>query len=426
VTSEPSNDLTLKLHSGQHKVFSHPARNRVVVSGRRWGKTTEAKAEGLCEFGVPGLVWYIAPTYDMARELMWEPMLATVPRDWLVGEPNQTRMEMQTIWGCRFACKSAQHPDRLRGRGPRKILCDEFQDWDDAKTTWQEVLMPSLLTTNGRAIFYGTPKSFNTLYDLYVLGQSGVEDWASWQFRTADAPHISPKALENFRAQMDRRSFAQEFEASFETMGGRAYYAFNRQKHVGPVALDRAAPVSIAFDFNIHPATAIIGQRFGNQCRVYREVWIPKAGGEATRAAALAVKQILADANWKGEIRIYGDSAGVAEKTTGPSDHAVLREVFPYGIWCIPKQAPHIKDRVEAVNTRCDKDGWFIVDRSCVHLIKDLEQVLMDDGGGFDKDQKKSGGDLTHISDALGYWICWEWPPAARGGAAMQMVGWIG
>jgi hypothetical protein len=122
-------DPHLALHSGQREVFENPSRFRVLVTSRRWGKTTLQKAEILRDFGQPGLVWYLAPTYDMCRDLMWAALRAIVPRAWLLSEPNESRMEMDTIWGCRFACKSVEHPDRLRGRGPRKVLGDEFQDW---------------------------------------------------------------------------------------------------------------------------------------------------------------------------------------------------------------------------------------------------------------------------------------------------------
>jgi hypothetical protein len=403
-------DVTIGLHPGQWSVHTNPARFRVVVTGRRWGKTTLDKAEAMSEYGEPGLVWYLAPTYDMARELMWEPIKAITPRQWLVREPNETRMELETIWGCRFACKSVEHPDRLRGRGPRKIIGDEFQDWKDGQRTWEEVLLPSLLTSNGTALLTGTPKSFNHLYDAYDKGQRQVDGWASWQFVTADAPHIDRAFLAQMRAEMDPRAYRQEFEASFEAMAGRAYYAFDRKKHVAPVQLVSGVPVCITFDFNINPATAVIGQGIGQDARVWREVWVTHAGGEATRAAAQKAKSHLALAGWTGEVRIYGDAAGSSPKTTGPSDHAILRDVFGGASWHIKPANPHVRDRVAAVNARCETmDGrqHFTVDPSCVHLIADLEQVIFEDTGDLDK---KSNPMLTHVSDALGYWVHRDWP----------------
>jgi hypothetical protein len=407
-------DPHVRLHELQRIVNQDPSQFRAVVTGRRWGKTTLDKAEVVEEFGTDGLIWYLAPTYDMARDLMWEPMKALVPRAWLVSEPNETRMEMETIWGCRFGCKSVEHPDRLRGRGPRKVICDEFQDWKNGQQTLEEVIMPSLLTTNGRLLITGTPKSFNHLHVVYEKGQRKVPGWASWQFRTIDAPHIQKPEMQAFiqamRAEMDPRAFRQEFEASFEALAGRAYYTFNRKDHVVTLDLEPSLPVCIGFDFNINPATAVIWQFRHQDVRVWREVFITHAGGEATRASAQAAKQIIEAAGFKGQIRLYGDPAGTAGKTTGPSDHAVVKEVFPTATWCIARSAPHVRDRVAAVNARCETmDGrqHMQIDPSCRKLIADLEQVVFLDTGELDK---KTNPALTHISDALGYGIHREFP----------------
>lgn len=418
----------LCLHPGQAAVFDSPASYRVLVSGRRWGKTELCKAETLREMGTPGTLWYIAPTYDMARDLMWEPLKALVPRHWLAREPNETRMEMLTHWGCRIGCKSAEHPDRLRGRGLRKAIMDEFQDWRDGMGVWETVIQPMLLTTQGTALFTGTPKHFNHLYELYARGQSTDArwaSWASWQYRTQDAPHIPQALLTEMKQQMDARAYRQEFEASFEALSGRAYYAFSRATHVRPVQLEPSVPVCISFDFNLNPATAVIGQRVGQELRVWREVWVAHAGGEATRAAAMAVQQHLQAAGWTGPIYGYGDPAGRAGKTTGPSDHAVLAQVFPRASWRIPKAAPHVRDRIQAVNSKCETtDGrqWLTVDPACQHLIGDLEQVVFNDAGDLDK---RSNPALTHISDALGYWVHQEFPPVIRGGVGVGFSSWL-
>jgi hypothetical protein len=413
--------FVLTVNRLQAGIIQSPARFRVAVCGRRFGKTTLEKAEAAKELGTPGRVWYIAPTYDMARDLMWEPMKAMLPPAW-VTYTNETRMEIETIWGCRFSCKSAEQPDRLRGRGVRRLLCDEFQDWKDAQQTWEEVLMPTLLDSDGGALIVGTPKPGAYLYDLWQFGNAGRPDWQSWQYRTIDAPHISGSPsrlalLQQFRENMDPRSYRQEFEASFEALAGRVYYAFHRQGNVAPVTLDHALPVSLSFDFNVDPATCVIGQAHGQDVRVWREVRITDAGGEATKATAERARTLLDEAGYRGPIRVYGDATGRAAKTTGPSDHQVLRAKFPGASWRIPDGQPHVKDRIAAVNTRCLTDAGdrhLTVDPSCVGLIKDFEQVTFLNG----EIDKKSNQALTHLSDAFGYWMVREFPVVNRGPVA--------
>jgi len=288
--------------------------------------------------------------------------------------------------------------------------------------------MPSLLTSNGRALFTGTPKSFNHLHKAFELGQNpgaDFDDWASWQFTTASAPHITASFLARMKAQMDTRAYRQEFEASFETIAGRAYYAFSRLANVAPVELQTLAPVCVSFDFNINPATAVIGQRQGDRAVVYREVKIRHAGGEATRATARRVKDILAEAGHDGPMRIYGDATGKSAKTTGPADHAVLRDVFPHALWCIPHGNPHEKDRVAAVNGVCETMTGahrLIVDPVNVGVIADLEQVIYAENGELDK---KSNPELTHLSDALGYWLVRDFPPVSLTRAGGMSVDWL-
>jgi hypothetical protein len=140
-------------------------------------------------------------------------------------------------------------------------------------------------------------------------------------------------------------------------------------------------------------------------------------------AAATAALETLQQAGWRGPIRLYGDPAGKSGKTTGPSDHAVIKAVFPQATWCVKIGAPHVRDRVAAVNARCETmDGLkhLRVDPSCRNLIADLEQVTFLDNGDLDK---KTNALLTHVSDALGYWIHAEFPvvkPAITVGSAMM------
>ena len=92
----------------------------------------------------------------------------------------------------------------------------------------------------------------------------------------------------------------------------------------------------------------------------------------------------------------------------------MIRELFPTASWRVPKANPHVRDRIAAVNSRCQtSDGarHLTVDPSCVRLIADLEQVIFADNGELDK---KSNPMLTHISDAFGYWVHREWPPVRK------------
>ena len=59
------------MHAGQRAVFNDRHRFKVVVAGRRWGKTQCAKQAIMKRACKPRqLIWYVAPTYGMARSIM--------------------------------------------------------------------------------------------------------------------------------------------------------------------------------------------------------------------------------------------------------------------------------------------------------------------------------------------------------------------
>ncbi len=406
------------------------ARFRVVCAGRRWGKTQLARtflyAKALRDGA--GRYWYVAPTRDDAKDIMWADLKAACDPSWISGQHaiSETELSITLRNGATIRLLSAEKGDGLRGRKLRALVLDEYADMEEA--LFSEVLRPSLADYKAPCLFIGTPKSYNHFYDVFRRGQDAefAGKWASWQFRSMDNPFLDHDEIEEARRTTDPRTFRQEWEASFEAMAGRVYYAFRRDVHVQPVQLDPAAPVAISFDFNVDPSTAIIGQRLGEQVRVWREVFVTHAGGEATRAAARAARAHLEQANYRGAISIFGDPAGRAQKTTGPADHAVLRETFPTATWRIRTAAPHVRDRIAAVNGRCESaDGQHhcTVDPSCNHLIADLEQVTFDEHGAIRKD---GGTLLTHISDAFGYWVEREFPskPPVTIAATGTYAGW--
>ena len=62
----------MKLSAPQKTVAEHPARFKVLVTGRRFGKTTLAIRQ-LCYFArnPEKLCWYVAPSYRQAKQTVW-------------------------------------------------------------------------------------------------------------------------------------------------------------------------------------------------------------------------------------------------------------------------------------------------------------------------------------------------------------------
>lgn len=419
--------VRLSLHrGGQVAVWRSPCRFRVVAAGRRWGKTTLGRTWLLAQAfrRGRGRYWYVAPTREDAKDIMWADLKAAVHPQWLAEPPREGDLSLLLTNGAELRLWSAEKGDSLRGRPLRGLVMDEYADQE--ARVYHEILRPSLADFKAPALFIGTPKSFNHFHELFERGQHPDRPtWGSWQFKSIDNPFLDPAEIEEARKDSDVRTFKQEWEASFEALAGRAYYAFARAHNVKAVHLDPRLPVCLFLDFNVDPATGGIGQRQGDRACVWREVRLTHRGGEATRAVAMRLRDLLREVHHVNEVRIYGDATGKSAKTTGPADHAVVREVFPAATWCIPGSNPHEKDRVSAVNAVCESMAGthrLEVDPSCTGIIADLEQVIYAENGELDK---KSNPMLTHHSDGLGYWIVRDFPVVSQGKAGGMFVDWI-
>lgn len=406
---------SLKLHRLQKVVMNDPHRFRVVVAGRRWGKTQVSKIS-LIKFAAvrqKQLIWYVAPTYAMARDLMWKPLKAAMPKGW-IKKINESRMEMLLINGSEISLKGADKPDSLRGVGLDFVVIDEAQDIKEE--TWEEVLMPTLATTNGRALFIGTPKSYNWLYHRFMLGQRGpmvkdhrkrlvANEWMSWQFPTITSPFIPRKEIEARRRDMDPRSFRQEFEASFETMSGRVYYPFNRNEHVGDYPFNPKLPIYIGMDFNIDPMSSIIIQEQPDG-----EIWVVDEavmyGSNVQETADELSRRYF---RYFNQIAIFPDPAGNNRNhDRGESSLDILREAGFKRIY-FKRKHPAVQDRINAVNRllyTAEGETRLRVNSTCRKFIDSLEQTIYKEG--TNEVDKTQGNE--HATDAFGYYADFRHP----------------
>ena len=160
----------LKLLPWQGFVYLHPSRFRIVVAGRRSGKTFLCKHE-LYRAALSvekGLVAYIAPTLKMAKQIMWRDLLDTIPPE-MIAEINRTDMSIVLRnTGTMIRSFGAEMPDRLRGLSYSFAVFDEAADIDEE--VWVKIVRPGLADQQGDALFLGTPKvsaGSKWFYDIY-------------------------------------------------------------------------------------------------------------------------------------------------------------------------------------------------------------------------------------------------------------------
>ena len=206
-----------QLHPNQRDVARHQARFRVLVCGRRWGKTRLAVLESLAVALRGGRVWWVAPTYAQAS-IGWRlarPMAAAIP--------NATIREVDRVLrfpgGGEIWFKSADNPDSLRGEGLNALVIDEADFIDGA--VWEQALRPALSDRKGRALFISSPNTEGGWFHrLYQRGQSGDPAWASWCFPSWTNPYLDPLEIEASRGDLPSIIFRREYGAEFVSASG--------------------------------------------------------------------------------------------------------------------------------------------------------------------------------------------------------------
>lgn len=212
-------NLNFELLPWQKKVYSDDTRFKVIVAGRRCGKSrlsaVSLLVEGLrCPQG--SAVMYVAPTQGQARQIIWD-LLMELGRE-VIQSSHVNNMDITLINGAKIYVRGSDRPDTLRGVSLTYLVLDEVADIK--QETWEKVLRAALSDKKGKALFIGTPKGRNWFYDIYNIG-AGEEDeeWKSWHFTTKDNPLIDPKEIEGAKKTLSSFAFKQEYEASFDNAG---------------------------------------------------------------------------------------------------------------------------------------------------------------------------------------------------------------
>lgn len=389
-----------KLTRPQFEVFDTNERFRVVVAGRRFGKTFLSIAE-LIDVAVPkegSHCWYVAPTYKAAKEIAWDMLIARIPPEW-IRKSNETALTLTLINGSTIALKGAEKPDNLRGRSLDFVVMDEFADM--RPEAWYEVIRPSLSDRQGSALFIGTPKGRNHFYDLWTQGADGNPDWEAFQYTTIDGGQVAPEEIEAAKRDLDERTFNQEYNAQFVNYSGIIYYNFSREESVNRSA-DDGSMLHIGMDFNLDPMSAVVAIRDGSTLKIIDEIVIY---GSNTDEIVDEIKTRFPSR----QICVYPDPAARQRKTSagGRTDLSILQNAG----FAVKVRERHsaIRDRINSVNARlksADGQRHLVIDPRCKQVIKSLERQTYKEGTS--QPDKDSGFD--HMNDALGYLIDFLYP----------------
>ena len=390
--------MKITLTKPQLKVSSSKARFRVLISGRRFGKTYLAVTEMMKYASQPNRrIWYVAPTFKMAKDICWSALKEMLNQFNWIEDINETTMTITIRQSnSTISLKGADNYDSLRGTGLDFLILDEFADID--KRTWFEVLRASISDRLGHVLMCGTPKGYgNWSYEMYLKGKQDKE-WESFQFTTIQGGMVAKSEVEQAKQDLDQRTFRQEFEGTFENYAGSIYYNFHPVESVVQRQIDWTKPLHIGMDFNVSPMSACVAQIEKEKIYIVDEVVIY---GSNTDEMCQELKDRYGS---KIPITIYPDPASRQRKTSagGRTDLSILQNAgFEVKV---KHRHPAVRDRINAVNSKLkDSNGkrYIFVSNSCKIVIKGLTRQTYKEDTNIPN--KEDGFD--HMNDALGYMI---------------------
>lgn len=391
----------MALSKAQRMIADAPFRFRVAVCGRRFGKTHLALRELAKYASKPEQrVWYVAPTYRMAKQILWKKIKKKlISLNW-VKKVNEQDLTLELVNGSEISLRGADNYDSLRGVGLNFIVMDEAADIDSE--AWFEVLRPTLADTGGHALFLGTPKGMNWFKDLYD-NHTRLSNWMSFQFTTVDGGNVPEEEVAQAKIDMDARTFSQEFMATFENFSGIIAYAFGQHNIKSADSVAPTETLILGTDFNVSPMSCTVMRRTRDGLHCVDEIVLYSSN---TNELIDEIRNRYP----RNPIQIFPDPAGVQRKTSanGNTDIKLLENAgFQVRYH---RQHPLVKDRINSANSlfflRNDNTTRFYIDARCKHTIKSLQQFCYKEDTQIpDKD---SGFD--HMFDALTYAIQFLFP----------------
>jgi PBSX family phage terminase large subunit len=373
------------LHAKQSEVALDLHRFRVLCWGRRGGKTELAIDQMKARLTIPNSrVVYIAPTFQQARDIAWEPLRKGLMN---AGKPNEARLEIDLINGSKISLKGWEAIETLRGQHFDLIVMDEVAMFRNFWLNWHEVIRPTLTDTKGEAMFISTPKGFNHFYDLFNL-QAKDSDFKSFHATTYDNPYIPSEEVDKAKRELTDDRFHQEYMADFRKSEGLVYKEFNRFRHVFKNDLRENTVVKTfgGVDFGYTNPCAVIS--------IKKDKW----------ANYWVTDEWYKTGNTDAQIADYVHALKWEECYPDPESPAAIKELKDRGVNIreVVKNKDSIKNGISVIRELFNTNR-LRVHESCLNLIWELEAYSYPESRPDRNEDENPIKENDHALDALRY-----------------------
>lgn len=252
--------------------FLENKKRLLIVAHRRAGKD-------LLSFNIlliaalqrPGLYYHLLPKIGQSANVIWrgrgkdgKAFIDYIPKQFIRSK-NHSMMSVTLINGSIIRITGADNYEALIGSNPMGIVFSEIQSTDPR--AW-DYLRPVLTENGGWAIFIGTPRGHNHLYEMYEENKDNNR-WYVKLLSAADTtlndgqPVITQEVIEEeLRAGMPEDIIEQEFYCSFQAAIQGAYFskemtALKSKGRLGDFDCEPGLLVFTAWDLGVSDSTVI-------------------------------------------------------------------------------------------------------------------------------------------------------------------------
>ncbi len=330
---------------------------------------------------------YLSPTLEDSRRLMWDRLNKKLKN--VIVKSNDTRLELkiktQDDGESLIFLSSWEKVQDHRGDEFDFIIPDETQDYREFWLGWHEALRPTLTPRKGSALFMGTPKGFNHLYDLFQL-EARDSDYKSFHFTSYDNPYLDVSELNKAKGELTEDRFAQEYLADFRKTEGLVYKEFNREKHLYDVCEAKIVETIAGVDFGFtNPCAVLTIKRDSDENFWVDTEWYKTGQTDAQIAEYIASQRFN---------KVYPDPESPSAIAELVKAKVNVREVI--------KNKDSVKVGITKV-AELFKANRLHINRNCQNLIYELETYSYPDKKDRRNPDENPIKENDHALDALRY-----------------------
>lgn len=353
-----------------------------------------------------GLILY--PTFSLADEVFVEPFKDMLERNGIPYTYNIASHKFRTAYGD-IKIYVTNQSSHIVGANYTYAGIDELdiESYKHCERAVNKCLARLRGCEDAELFITTTPEGFHYTFDFMVRDDNPNKYLVHG--KTTDNTYLPQTYIDSLKENYDDNLLKAYLLGQFTNLQkGATYHGFDRDRNIRECKYDRTKPIYVGMDFNNDPMAACIIQEEPNspQIRVIDELMLSHQGSGDLLTERMC--QTIRERYPNNQYHIFPDATGASKHSSSRfSDIELIRRQQGFRVH-VRHINPLVINRVNSVNNNLNK-GNMIIDPKCKALIRDLEQVVNKEGTR-EIDKKGMSKELSHVSDALGYYTDFRHP----------------